>query len=123
MQSYVAIAVVLALSIAAQAGEKSQSPAKGQAAAPAKAQAAAPAKGQDGGKGATVTKTEVAVPLTNREKKQLELFKKVEVVTVNSPCCENCSSCNPPRGGLFSRLRARRTAATVTCATCENCNK
>jgi hypothetical protein len=43
-------------------------------------------KGQDGGKGARVTKTEVAVPLTNREKKALDLYKKVEVVTVNAPC-------------------------------------
>ena len=122
MQSYVALAVVFALSLAANAGEKSQPPAKGQAAAPAKAQSPAPAKTQDG-KGATVAKTEAVVPLTNREKKQLDLYKKVEIVTVNAPCCESCSSCNPPRGGLFSRLRARRAATAVSCASCENCSK
>ena len=121
MQKFLAIAVMFALAFTVQAGEKSQAPAKGQAAAPAKAQAPAPVKGQDGGKGTTVTKTEVAVPLTNREKKALDLYKKVEVVTVNAPCCENCSNCNPPKGGLFSRLRARRTAGTVV--SCENCAK
>lgn len=120
MQKFLAIAVMFALAFTSQAGEKSQSPAKGQAAAPAKSQAPAPVKGQDGGKG-SVTKTEVAVPLTNREKKALDLYKKVEIVTLNAPCCETCSNCNPPKGGLFSRLRARRTAATVV--SCENCNK
>jgi len=105
MQKFLAIAVMFALAFAAQGGEKSQ--------------AAAPVKGQDG-KGATVTKTEVAVPLTNREKKALDLYKKVEIVTATAPCCDTCSNCNPPKGGLFSRLRARRTAAVVSC---ENCSK
>lgn len=122
MQKFLAIAVMFAIAFTAQAGEKSQAPAKGQAAAPAKAPAPSPVKAQDASKskGAEVTKTEVVVPLTNREKKALDLYKKVEVVTVTAPCCDTCSHCNPTKGGLFSRLRARRTAAVVCC---ENCSK
>ena len=110
------------------AGEKSQAaaPAKAQAPAPVKAQDAAPvSKGQAPSKGVEVTKKEIAVPLTNREKKALDLYKNVTVVTVAGNCCDNCSNCancskcNPPKGGLFSRLRAKRTATVV----CENCSK
>lgn len=120
-----AVAVCFACALFAHAGEKSQAASKGQAAAPApvKAQNAAPAKAQNAAapvKGTEVKKTEAVVPLTNREKKALDLYKKVEIVTVSTaPCCENCASCNPPKGGLFSRLRAKRTATVV----CENCSK
>lgn len=109
-----AVVASFALSMFAQAGEKSQSPAKGQAAAPApvKTQNAAPAKGE-------VKKTEVLVPMSNREKRQLDLYKKVEVV-VAPTCCDNCETCHAPKGGLFSRLRAKRTA---TVCVCENCSK
>lgn len=111
-----AVVASFALSMFAQAGEKSQSPAKGQAAAPApvKTQNAAPAKGE-------VKKTEVLVPMSNREKRQLDLYKKVEIV-VSTPCCETCDTCRTTsaKGGLFSRLRAKRTA---TVCVCENCSK
>jgi hypothetical protein len=106
-----AFVALFALAIVAQAGEKS-APVKAQAPAPVKAQA--PAKGE-------VAKTEVLIPLTNREKRNIDLYKKVEVVVASAPCCESCTKCSTPKakGGLFSRLRANRTA-TVTC---ENCSK
>lgn len=112
MKSFIfAFVALFALAIVAQAGEKS-APTKAQAPAPVKAQA--PVKGE-------VAKSEVLIPLTNREKRNMDLYKKVEVVVVSAPCCESCTKCNPPKakGGLFSRLRANRTA-TVTC---ENCSK
>ena len=112
MKSFIfAFVALFALAIVAQAGEKS-APTKAQAPAPVKAQA--PVKGE-------VAKSEVLIPLTNREKRNIDLYKKVEVVVVSAPCCESSTKCNPPKakGGLFSRLRANRTA-TVTC---ENCSK
>jgi hypothetical protein len=121
MKSFIfAFVALFALAIVAQAGEKS-APVKAQAPAPVKAQA--PVKGE-------VAKSEVLIPLTNREKRNLNLYKKVEVVVSSAPCCESCTKCpccesctkcNTPKakGGLFSRLRANRTA-TVTC---ENCSK
>ena len=112
MKSFIfAFVALFALAIVAQAGEKS-APTKAQAPAPVKAQA--PVKGE-------VAKSEVLIPLTNREKRNMDLYKKVEVVVVSAPCCESSTKCNPPKakGGLFSRLRANRTA-TVTC---ENCSK
>jgi hypothetical protein len=121
MKSFIfAFVALFALAIVAQAGEKS-APVKAQAPAPVKAQA--PVKGE-------VAKSEVLIPLTNREKRNLNLYKKVEVVVASAPCCdsctkcpccESCTKCNTPKakGGLFSLLRANRTA-TVTC---ENCSK
>jgi hypothetical protein len=121
MKSFIfAFVALFALAIVAQAGEKS-APVKAQAPAPVKAQA--PVKGE-------VAKSEVLIPLTNREKRNLNLYKKVEVVVASAPCCESCTKCpccesctkcNTPKakGSLFSRLRANRTA-TVTC---ENCSK
>jgi hypothetical protein len=130
MKSFIfAFVALFALAIVAQAGEKS-APVKAQAPAPVKAQA--PVKGE-------VAKSEVLIPLTNREKRSLNLYKKVEVVVASAPCCdsctkcpccdsctkcpccESCTKCSTPKakGGLFSRLRANRTA-TVTC---ENCSK
>ena len=112
MKSFIfAFVALFALAIVAQAGEKS-APTKAQAPAPVKAQA--PVKGE-------VAKSEVLIPLTNREKRNIDLYKKVEVVVASAPCCESCTKCNPPKakGGLFSRIRANRTA-TVTC---ENCSK
>lgn len=120
MKSFIfAFVALFALAIVAQAGEKS-APTKAQAPAPVKAQAPAPVKAQAPVKG-EVAKSEVLIPLTNREKRNIDLYKKVEVVVVSAPCCESCTKCNPPKakGGLFSRLRANRTA-TVTC---ENCSK
>ena len=120
MKSFIfAFVALFALAIVAQAGEKS-APTKAQAPAPVKAQAPAPVKAQAPVKG-EVAKSEVLIPLTNREKRNMDLYKKVEVVVVSAPCCESSTKCNPPKakGGLFSRLRANRTA-TVTC---ENCSK
>jgi hypothetical protein len=122
-----AFVALFALAIVAQAGEKSApvkaqapAPVKAQAPAPVKAQAPAPVKAQAPAKG-EVAKTEVLIPLTNREKRNIDLYKKVEVVVASAPCCESCTKCSTPKakGGLFSRLRANRTA-TVTC---ENCSK
>jgi hypothetical protein len=137
MKSFIfAFVALFALAIVAQAGEKSApvkaqapAPVKAQAPAPVKAQAPAPVKAQAPVKG-EVAKSEVLIPLTNREKRNLNLYKKVEVVVSSAPCCESCTKCpccesctkcNTPKakGGLFSRLRANRTA-TVTC---ENCSK
>ena len=120
MKSFIfAFVALFALAIVAQAGEKS-APTKAQAPAPVKAQAPAPVKAQAPVKG-EVAKSEVLIPLTNREKRNMDLYKKVEVVVVSAPCCESCTKCNLPKakGVLFSRLRANRTA-TVTC---ENCSK
>jgi hypothetical protein len=129
MKSFIfAFVALFALAIVAQAGEKS-APVKAQAPAPVKAQAPAPVKAQAPVKG-EVAKSEVLIPLTNREKRSLNLYKKVEVVVASAPCCdsctkcpccESCTKCSTPKakGGLFSRLRANRTA-TVTC---ENCSK
>ena len=128
MKSFIfAFVALFALAIVAQAGEKSAptkaqapAPTKAQTPAPVKAQTPAPVKAQAPVKG-EVAKSEVLIPLTNREKRNMDLYKKVEVVVVSAPCCESCTKCNPPKakGGLFSRLRANRTA-TVTC---ENCSK
>ena len=71
----------------AYTGEKTQAPAKAQA-------PAAPAKGSDG------VKTEKGlVPLSKTEKKNLELYKEVDIIVVP------CTDCNNTRRGLFGRKK------------------
>lgn len=89
MQKFVLSAIVAAFALTTvNAGEKTQAPAK----APAKEQA--PAKGSDG------VKTEKGlVPLSKTEKKNLELYKEVDIIVVP------CTDCNNTRRGLFGRKK------------------
>ena len=81
-----AVATVVGF-IGVQAGEKTQAPAKTEA------------------KKAEITKEKALVPLTKNEKKNLELYKEVELTVVP---CESCE-----RRGLFGRRRVAKSSVII----------
>ncbi len=97
MRKFVLTAIVAAFALTSvNAGEKTQAPAK----VPAKEQA--PAKGSSDG----IKAEKGLVPLSKSEKKNLELYKEVELLVVP---CEECSG----RRGLFGRKVAKRPVVLV----------